>query len=73
MSSLGAAPYQGVRGIALSGALHGTLGLNESIYVNPAAFAFAQRYSVEAHSFLAQIVKHSRTLPQKRTHLNRQE
>jgi len=53
MSSLGAAPYQGVRGIALSGALHGTLGLNESIYVNPAAFAFAQRYSVEAHSFLA--------------------
>lgn len=39
--------YQGTRGIALSGALRGTVSLNEAIYFNPAAFAFASRYSID--------------------------
>ena len=43
--------FEGARGIALSGALRGTVGLNEAIYYNPAAFAFNQRYSIEAQSF----------------------
>ncbi|HBQ21463.1 MAG: hypothetical protein A2Z91_04510 [Deltaproteobacteria bacterium GWA2_38_16] len=42
---------EGTRGIGLSGALRGTVGLNESIYYNPSAFAFSQRYSIEAQSF----------------------
>jgi len=45
--------FEGTRGIALSGALRGTVGLNESIYYNPAAFAFNQKYSIEAQSFYA--------------------
>lgn len=45
--------FEGVRGIALSGALRGTVGLNEAIYYNPAAFAFNQKYSIEAQSFYA--------------------
>lgn len=45
--------FEGTRGIALSGALRGTVGLNESIYYNPAAFAFSQKYSIEAQSFYA--------------------
>lgn len=43
--------FEGVRSIALSGALRGTVGLNEAIYYNPAAFAFNQKYSIEAQSF----------------------
>ncbi|MEK7790167.1 MAG: hypothetical protein AAB309_00890, partial [Deltaproteobacteria bacterium] len=42
--------YQGTRGFALSGALRGTVSLNEAIYFNPAAFAFASRYSIEGGS-----------------------
>lgn len=42
--------YQGTRGVALSGALRGTVSLNEAIYFNPAAFAFASRYSIEGGS-----------------------
>ncbi len=38
------------RAVALSGALRGTVGLNESIYYNPAAFAFSKRYSIEGVS-----------------------
>src|SRR3989338_2922347 len=43
--------FEGTRGIALSGALRGTVGLNEAMYYNPAAFAFTQKYSLEAQSF----------------------
>src|SRR3989338_2741524 len=43
--------FEGTRGIALSGALRGTVGLNEAIYYNPAAFAFTQKYSIEVQSF----------------------
>lgn len=47
---LRAESYQGTRGFALSGALRGTVSLNEAIYFNPAAFAFASRYSIEGGS-----------------------
>ncbi|MBI4041620.1 MAG: hypothetical protein HY390_07125 [Deltaproteobacteria bacterium] len=43
--------FQGVRGIALSNAIRGAVGLNEALYVNPAGFAFSGRYSVEGQSF----------------------
>ena len=42
--------FKGTRGVALSGALHGSLALNEGIYHNPASIAFSQRYSVEGIS-----------------------
>lgn len=41
---------EGTRGTALSGAMRGTVGLNEAIYYNPATLAFSQKYSIEAHS-----------------------
>lgn len=42
--------FETPRGLALAGALRGTIGLNESLYYNPATLPFAQRYSIEAQS-----------------------
>lgn len=49
-SFLYAQEFKGTRGVALSGALHGSLALNEGIYHNPASIAFSERYSIEGIS-----------------------